>query len=164
MKTSFSAPSSALGIMLLVAMTIVSCSSNQSAPPQTAAPSPVATAPASPAPTQQAAPPPAQQSAPPPAQETAAASTGQDFQPGTAIAQWTVVDPDPKGLNCRLAIPPDPMSAEVSHVFKTGETLTTASHSPEPIADNQGRTWVWVLINARTACVVRANSAFIKPL
>ena len=80
--------------------------------------------------------------------------------------EWEVVDPDPNGLNCRLA---DRHSAQgqdyynfpVGDTFKQGELI----RGPLIALDDRGRPWVWIGTSmSRYHCWVRANSQFVRPV
>jgi hypothetical protein len=92
-----------------------------------------------------------------------------------------VVNPGPKGLNCR-AIPSiieNPSDAVWSNglddiskwsvvaTFRKGTQLTAAVGrlgDQRVLIDNQGKPWLYVNMSKRKGCVVRANRNFIKPI
>ncbi|MGL5065455.1 MAG: hypothetical protein ACRC62_36240 [Microcoleus sp.] len=105
---------------------------------------------------------------------------------GNRQVNWVVVDPDPRGLNCRIAqrfrsISVDSIDApaelfernkhDVSQwpvviTFRRGQRLqaVTGNNANQiVITDTQGKPWLPILTD-KGNCFVRANSRFIKPI
>ncbi|BAS58103.1 MULTISPECIES: hypothetical protein [Leptolyngbya] len=112
---------------------------------------------------------------------------------GQGHINWQVVDPDPAGLNCRMAkqfqgfaldamntpdelmsrdYTPNVSSWEVIHQFPPGEKLwaITGNVTTQHIQfDDRGKPWLGVRVpyqggNEIIDCFVRANRRFIKPI
>ncbi|MEB3281836.1 MAG: hypothetical protein VKK42_23225 [Lyngbya sp.] len=85
---------------------------------------------------------------------------------------WQVVDPDPKGLNCRGNIPPFGGSDKIIAVFPTG-TLINAVRRERGVFElgeesSQNQPWLRVRLFEREgrqeSCWVRANQRYIIPV
>lgn len=107
---------------------------------------------------------------------------------GNAHRNWVVVDPDPNGLNCRMAKAFQPYSLDASNApkelhqhhkhdisewpvivqFQQGQRLrATTGHLGQQIMllDSSDRPWLPISLKAtKNSCFVRANSQFIQPL
>lgn len=94
---------------------------------------------------------------------------------------WVVVDPDPKGLNCRwsnrihagwqspAAVWPEiaPKSWPVVRRFSKGSILNANGDTAgfAVLADAEGRPWLKVSIGAENQiCLVRAHNSLIRPI
>ncbi|MBW4521115.1 MAG: hypothetical protein KME16_15635 [Scytolyngbya sp. HA4215-MV1] len=104
-----------------------------------------------------------------------------DYSARTGHKYWVVVDPDPKGVNCRWStampaawydpgakLPPFQFDQwAVVKQFKKN-TMLTANLAPAGFAmlsDTQGRAWLKVSIGVNDRiCMVRANAKLIKPI
>lgn len=105
---------------------------------------------------------------------------------GNRQVNWVVVDPDPRGLNCRMAqrfrsISVDGVDAPaelfernkhnvslwpVVTVFRRGQRLQAVTGNLANqivIVDSRGKGWLPIL-TGRGNCFVRYNSSFIKPI
>jgi hypothetical protein len=107
----------------------------------------------------------------------------------TGHLEWRVVDPDSKGLNCRMAKrfqntdyasmeAPDELYQDFVHsigewsvvtTFPTDELLQVqTTHRTNPIfrIDRQGKSWMAVSTKKRGPymCFVRSNRYFIRPI
>lgn len=114
-------------------------------------------------------------------QDLPTANASGDYIQRTQHRTWTVVDADPKGLNCRWSEQmPDnwyspeaqlpPLTIEqwpVVRQFRQGETLT-ANNTPAGfvmVADDKDQPWLKVSLGAQNEiCLVRANAQYIKPV
>ncbi|NJP09803.1 MAG: hypothetical protein HC866_10205 [Leptolyngbyaceae cyanobacterium RU_5_1] len=112
-----------------------------------------------------------------------------DYVGSTAIGytRWEVVDPDPKGLNCRMAKAFQPATLDsidtprelyqdhqqpiaswnVVFSFSPGERLNAVIGNGRfnqiMLLDAQGKPWLGVR-TWKGDCFVRANSRFVRPL
>lgn len=105
---------------------------------------------------------------------------------GNRQFNWVVTDPDPNGLNCRMALPfqgvyldslevPDSLRTNNIHeisewsvltVFSPGERLqaVTGNNANQIVLlDKHGKPWIPVETD-QGHCFVRANSQFIEPI
>ena len=94
---------------------------------------------------------------------------------------WEVVDPDPKGLNCRMnssfeefmridnRTPFDVFNWSVVGVLKQGQRFESfPGNAGVTFLDTRGLPWLFVGKNytagAAQGCFIRANSQFVKPI
>ncbi|MCT7968985.1 hypothetical protein NG799_21980 [Laspinema sp. D1] len=88
-----------------------------------------------------------------------------ELRPGSVYARWTVVDPDPNGLNVRCAPPnyqgQDFYNLKPYFTVRNGGSFTS-SHLR---SDDRGLPWVQLRLEdaARETCFVRANSEYVLP-
>jgi hypothetical protein len=81
-------------------------------------------------------------------------------------SRWTVVDPDPDGLNCRSR---PGANYSVVDVKSEGQTLYLASEhfgGGPPYINLDGRELPWLKVDGgyESYCFVRANTRFIRPI
>ena len=111
-----------------------------------------------------------------------------DTKRGNAHRDWKVVDPDPAGLNCRMAKQfqgiavdavntPDEMLSldykpnirkwEVVYRFRPGQQLlaVTGNGMNQHIQfDDRGKPWMAVRVQNSVDCFTRINRHFIQPI
>ncbi|MBW4680806.1 MAG: hypothetical protein KME19_11910 [Microcoleus vaginatus WJT46-NPBG5] len=85
---------------------------------------------------------------------------------GSLPYEWEVVDPDPNGLNCRLADRAKGQSQDyynfpIANTFKQEERI----RGPRISLYDRGLPWIWIGTDAsRYHCWVRANSRLVRPV
>lgn len=84
---------------------------------------------------------------------------------------WQVVDPDPKGLNCRGNIPPFGGSDNIIATFPTGTLINAIPRERGAFElgeeSSQNRPWLRVRLferGGRQECWVRANQRYVIPI
>ncbi|AFY85500.1 hypothetical protein [Oscillatoria acuminata] len=85
--------------------------------------------------------------------------------PGSVYARWTVVDPDPNGLNVRCA-PPNYQGQDFYNLTPYFTVANGGSFTSSHLrSDDRGLPWVQLRLEdaARETCFVRANSEYVLP-
>ena len=104
-----------------------------------------------------------------------------DYATRTSHRAWLVVDPDPKGLNCRWssAMPADWADPRVAPLLNSIDqwdvvrrfrknTVVTANTAPAGFAqifDGRNKPWLKINIDGKNRiCLIRANSKYVQPV